>query len=61
MNLSEVALSLRQLFQNAKWKVLNDYVKDHLANIESIDSVTNLNKYITKPRKLLMEGIDCQY
>ena len=54
----EVALTPRRLYKNAKWEVLNGYVKDHLASIERIDPVANLDEYTTKLTKVVTEGIE---
>lgn len=38
----------KQLYKTTKKEILNSYVKDHLINIKTIDSVINLDKYIVK-------------
>lgn len=54
----EMALTPRRLYKNAKREILNDYVKDHLASIESINPINKLNKYTAKLTKVVTEGIE---
>ncbi len=54
----DVRLSIWQLYENAKWKILNSCVEDHFAIIENTGTVINFVKNTTNLTKVVIEGIE---
>lgn len=49
---------LRKLYENTKQKALNSYIKDYFASIESINPITNMEKYITNFTQIIPKDIE---
>lgn len=53
----EHPFALRRLYKNARWDLLNNFVKDHLTSIEGIDYATSIEEYTAKLTKVVVERI----
>lgn len=58
VDLPKVIMALRRLYKNADWKALNAHVQEGLLSIESIISMTNLNDFMSRLTKVVLEGIE---
>lgn len=57
VDLSEVTIALKKPHKNADWKALNAYVQENLSSMENINPMTNLNNFISRLTKVVLENI----
>lgn len=57
VDLSEVTIALKKPYKNTDWKALNAYVQENLSSMENINPMTNLNNFISRLTKVVLEGI----
>lgn len=53
-----MTIVLKKLYKNTNWKVLNTYMQKNSSRIESINSMTNLNNFISKLTKIVLKNIE---